>query len=129
MKKNGMLCFLFLTLTCQAFALEVIDDEGNVVTLSQPAQRIISLAPHITENLYTAGAGPNIVGAVDYSNFPEEALSIPSIGSYRAFNLEAILSLKPDLVVAWKSGNGEAKIARLKSLGLTVFVESQLLPW
>lgn len=116
----GILCLLS---AYRVGALEVVDDEGQRVKLLAPAQRIISLAPHITENLYSSGAGAQVVGAVDYSNFPEEALSIKSVGSYRAFNLETILSLKPDLVIAWRSGNGDEKISRLKALGLTVYVE------
>lgn len=121
---NKFLLFsLLFVMAFPAFTLEVIDDEGSRISLKEPAQRIVSLAPHITENLFTAGAGGQVVGAVAYSNFPPEAEKISSIGSYRAFNLEAILALKPDLVVAWRSGNGDAKIARLKSLGLTVFVE------
>jgi len=116
----GILCLLS---ACRVGALEVFDDEGQLVKLMAPAQRIISLAPHITENLYSSGAGAQVIGVVDYSNFPEEALSIKSIGSYRAFNFETILSLNPDLIIAWRSGNGDEKISRLKALGLTVYVE------
>ena len=103
-------------------ATVVVDDEGGELVFDQPAQRIISLAPHITENLFSAGAGSQVVGVVSYSDFPKEAQSIASVGNYRMFSLESILALEPDLIVAWKSGNGEGKIAQLRALGLKVFV-------
>ncbi len=104
------------------FAVTIVDDEGTELVFDQPALRVVSLAPHLTENLFSAGAGSQVVGVVSYSDFPEEAKAIASVGNYRAFSLEAILALDPDLIVAWKSGNGDAKIAQLKSLGLKVFV-------
>ncbi len=84
--------------------------------------RVISLAPHLTEILYEIGAGQQIVGAVSYSNYPEEAKKIPQIGDYNRLDLETILALKPDLVVGWKSGNSKEEIKRLKKLGLKVHV-------
>lgn len=97
------------------------DSVGATIRLQQPARRIISLAPHITENLYAAGAGERLVGAVDYSDFPEAANRVPRVGGYSRPDLEAIVALKPDLVLTWQSGNSEAMVAKLKSLGLTVF--------
>ncbi|MDA3833051.1 MAG: cobalamin-binding protein [Spirochaetales bacterium] len=88
---------------------------------SKPAQRIISLAPHITEMLYSAGAGHKIVGVVSsYSDFPKAALSLPVIGSYNAINLEEIIQLNPDLILAWQSGNRLQDIQRLEDLGFKV---------
>lgn len=92
---------------------------NSAVAESSP-QRIISLAPHITELLYEVGAGQEIVGAVSYSDYPEEARDIPRIGSYDKINYEAILAMQPTLVIAWNSGNGEDSIARLRELGLRV---------
>ncbi len=87
---------------------------------AQPAQRIISLAPHITEMLYSAGAGDKIVGVVAYSDFPKAALNLPVIGNYNAINLEEIIELKPDLIIGWQSGNRLQDIQRLKELGFKV---------
>ncbi len=105
-----------------ADSITVVDDLGRTLVLPKPAQRIISLAPHITENLFTAGAGAQIVGVVEYSDYPAAAHSITSIGNSAHFNLEAIIQLQPDLVVAWGSGNGMAKIQPVIDLGIPVFI-------
>ena len=102
--------------------ISVVDDIGKPVTLRQPAHRIISLAPHVTELLYAAGAGSRIVGAVEYSDYPEEAKRIPRVGSGFGFDLEAIAAMRPDLVIAWQSGNPSWQLARLGSLGFPLFV-------
>ena len=106
--------------TAQA-EIVIRDDTGATVRLPQPARRIVSLAPHITENLFAAGAGARIVGAVDYSDFPEAAKRIPRVGGYSRPDLEAIVALKPDLVLTWRSGNADTVVDKLKSLGLTVY--------
>ncbi len=100
----------------------VKDDTGREVRLKGPAKRIISLAPHVTETLYAAGAGPALVGAVDYSDYPEAARKLPRVGGYSRLDLEAIAALKPDLLIAWESGNAPANIEKLRALGLAVFV-------
>lgn len=100
----------------------VVDDSGRRVTLAEPARRIVSLAPHVTEALYAAGAGERVVAAVSYSDHPEAARDLPRIGRYDNLNVEAILAQEPDLVVGWGSGNPEAQLARLRDLGLTLYV-------
>jgi len=105
-----------------AASIEVIDDRGVSIQLAQPAERIISLAPSLTELLYVAGAGDKLVGVVEYSDYPEEALSLPLIGRFDRFDIERILELKPDLVVAWLTGNPRSTIEGLERLGLTVYV-------
>jgi len=102
--------------------IQVSDDLGNEFELQQPAQRIISLAPNITELLFFVGAGEQIVGADEFSDYPEAARAIPRVNNYAAANYELILALKPDLVIAWRSGNGREIIERLQQLGLRVFV-------
>lgn len=98
------------------------DDSGADLSLAQPARRIVSLAPHLTELLFEAGAGSKVVGVVSYSDFPEAAKSLPQVGSYNNVDLEALIALKPDLVVAWKSGNRDAHLDRLAALGIPVYV-------
>lgn len=100
----------------------VKDDAGQEVHLRQPARRIISLSPNITELLYAAGAGDWIVGTVDYSDYPEAAKKIPRVGGYERIDLEAVAALRPDLVVGWQSGNLPGHIAKLKGLGIPVFL-------
>ena len=102
--------------------IRLVDDNGDELVLAQPAQRIISLAPNITEVLFHIGAGAQIVGADEYSNYPEAAKQIQRVNNHAAANYELILSLKPDLVIAWQSGNGDKIIDPLRKLGFPVFV-------
>ncbi len=100
----------------------VVDDIGNKISLQQPARRIISLAPHLTEIVYALGGGEQITATVAWSDFPEEAKALPVVASNNKINYELLLEYQPDLVLAWLSGNGEGIIGRLKSLGLNVYV-------
>lgn len=84
------------------------------------AKRIIALAPHIVENLYAVGAGGLIVGTTEHADFPEQANQIPRIGNYARLNIEQVLAVDPDLIIAWKSGNPSDDLARLKKLGLNI---------
>lgn len=101
--------------------IEVSDDRQRTVILSQPAQRVISLAPHITELLFEAGAGERIVGTVGYSDYPEPARKIPRIGSFNKFDYEAITVLSPDLIIAWHSGNPASQMRGIHGLDVPVF--------
>lgn len=101
--------------------LAVLDDYGNEVSLKAPAQRIVSLSPHLTELLYAAGAGARLVGAVDYSDHPAEARALPRVGSDAGIDLEAVLALRPDLVVAWPNAGSLKAVNRLAELGIPVF--------
>ena len=103
-------------------AAEAYDDEGTLVSLTAPATRIISLAPSLTEVLYAVGAGNKVIGVVEFSDYPPEARSLPVVGRYDSLDLETLLALQPDLVIAWRSGNPRAAINRLRELGLTVYV-------
>ncbi|MAK34336.1 MAG: cobalamin-binding protein [Acidiferrobacter sp.] len=100
----------------------VVDDAGQEVALTSPAMRVVSLAPNITEILFFIGAGEQMVGAVEYSDFPPAARDLPVIGSHSRFDVEQILSLKPDLIVGWLSGNSLEDLEGLKRLGLPVFI-------
>ena len=108
--------------TTDAKTVEVVDDIGRTVKLDKPAARIVSLAPHITENLFAAGVGRRVSGAVNYSDYPAEARGIPSVGGYDNFDIETILALQPDLVIAWKEGNQFHQVERLMNLGLAVYI-------
>lgn len=96
------------------------DDFGHEVKLPGPAQRIISLAPHITELVFASGAGEKLVGTVSYSDFPEAAKQVPRIGTNKQLSYESIVGLNPDLVLSWRSGNGDEVASRLRSLGINV---------
>jgi iron complex transport system substrate-binding protein len=112
---------LFVFVIAKANAVSAVDSDGRRVSLAAPAQRIISLAPHVTEQLFAAGAGAKLVAASEYSDYPEEAKSLPRVASSGTVNLEMVLALKPDLVVAWRLEATAAALARLESLGVPVF--------
>ncbi|WP_207556758.1 cobalamin-binding protein [Paraburkholderia acidicola] len=102
-------------------SITVTDDSGATVTLAAPAQRVISLAPHVTELLYAAGGGAKLVGAVTYSDYPPEAKQLPRVGDNKALDLERIVALKPDLIVVWRHGNAQAQLERLRELHIPLF--------
>jgi iron complex transport system substrate-binding protein len=102
--------------------IAVEDDLGRRIVLDEPARRIVSLAPHVTEILFAAGAGAFVVGATLWSDHPDAASRITRIGDTHNIDLETIAALRPDLVVGWQSGNGPARIRRLEELGYRVFV-------
>ena len=102
--------------------IEVVDDHGRAVRLQGPARRIVSLSPHITENLFSAGAGHLVAGAVDHSDYPAAARAIKRVGGYDNFDVELILALQPDLIIAWKEGNPFHLVEKLERLGLTVYI-------
>lgn len=115
---------LWATLSSTPAQAEIVvkDDTGTTIRLKEPARRIVALAPHIAESLFAIGAGDRLVGTVDYSDFPPEAKKVPRIGGYSRLDLEAIAGLKPDLVLAWQSGNNMPQIEKLRALGLNVHV-------
>jgi iron complex transport system substrate-binding protein len=114
------LCLALLPL-CLPAAIRVVDDLGQSVELARPARRIVSLAPHITELLFDAGAGAAVVGVSEFSDFPAPARDLPRVGGGGGIDLEAVVALHPDLVIAWASGNPAAQVQRLRALGLAVF--------
>ncbi|MFH7566300.1 MULTISPECIES: cobalamin-binding protein [Oceanimonas] len=83
------------------------------------AKRIISLAPHITEILFAIGAGEQVVGVDEASDYPEAATALPDIANYRSINLEQVLALEPDLIIAWQSAQS-LQVAPLVQLGIPV---------
>ena len=105
-----------------ASALTVMDDVGIELRLDRPAQRVISLSPHLTELMYSIGAGDRLAGVARGSDFPAEAAALAEIGDAAGLDFERIVHLRPDLVLAWGSGNRSVDIARLRSLGLRVLV-------
>ena len=116
-----LLLFQWPGVSLQA-AITVTDDAGRQVILEQPARRIVSLAPYLGELLFAAGAGHAVVGVSEFSDYPAAAAAVSRIGGGSGLDLEAILALQPDLVVAWQSGNPVNQVERLRALGLTVFL-------
>ncbi|HWH49253.1 MAG TPA: cobalamin-binding protein [Burkholderiales bacterium] len=120
--------FFFAGLLSQLFstnvqpAVEVADDRGLVLRREFPAQRVIALAPHLTELVFAAGAGNRLVARVRGSDFPPEARAVAEVGDAAGLDFERIVALQPDLVLAWGSGNRRVDVQRLERLGLAVAV-------
>lgn len=102
-------------------AITVHDDDGTPVTVAKPAQRILALAPHITELVFAAGGGEKIVGVISYSDYPEAAKKIARVGDSRQYDMERIIAMKPDLIVAWMHGGAERQIAMLRQLKVPIY--------
>ena len=98
------------------------DDLGRTVSLPGPPRRIISLAPSLTETLFALELDSAIVAVTDFCDYPPEARLRPRVGGMRNPAAEAIVKLRPDLVLMSGSGNLQSDFARLTDLGLTVFV-------
>ena len=120
MKRTILLAALLLGAGAQAVTVK--DDAGQPISLDKPARRVISLAPHATELLFAAGGGEHVVGAVNYSDYPEAAKRIPRIGSNREVDIERIMALRPDLIVAWMHGSSERQIELVRQLGVPVYL-------
>lgn len=119
--RGAMAMAAALTVTPSVADITVTDDLGRTVTLETPAQRIVSLAPHTTENLFSAGAGARVVAVVDHSDFPPAARRIPSLGNYAQFSVEALIAFAPDLVVAWRTAKSRALLDHIERLGIAVY--------
>ncbi|MBK8782308.1 MAG: cobalamin-binding protein [Anaerolineales bacterium] len=101
--------------------LTFTDDMGREITLAGTPERIVSLAPSTTEILFAVGAGDQVVGRDEFSDYPEEAKALPSIGgSFGEYNVEAIVALNPDLVIAAEINTPEL-VKQLEDLGVTVY--------
>lgn len=97
------------------------DDTGTEVCLDQPASRIAALSPGATELVWAAGAGEKVVAVVSFSDYPEAAKEITSVGSHTRMDLERLMELQPDLVIGWVTGNPPEQLEALADLGLPVF--------
>lgn len=118
---------LFLASLCTAAprtapaAVELEQPDGQVLVLEQPARSLVTLSPHLAELVFEAGAGETLLATVEYSDYPAEAQGLPRVGDAFRLDVEGILALRPDLVVAWGSGNPRAAVAQLSALGLDVW--------
>ena len=121
----AFMCFALILSACGATSaapaeLTFKDGLGRTVKLSGPAQKIVSLAPSNTELLFAVGAGKQVVGHDDFSDYPAEAKAIPSVGGLDKYNYEQLVSLKPDLVLLAEINTPE-QVSKLESLGLNVY--------
>jgi iron complex transport system substrate-binding protein len=117
------LLFLFgLTSNQPAIAgITLPQADGELLTLTAPATRIITLAPNLAELVFAAGAGKYLKAVVEYSNFPAQVTQIPRVGDAFRIDLESVIEFEPDLVIAWKSGNPPTALQKLQQLGIKVW--------
>lgn len=122
MKIRWLAFLLCISFSAAGEACEVIDDAGHRIKLAHSAQRIVSLAPDLTEILFATGAGKQIVGVMQNSDYPPTAKKIPIVASYNSVDLEKIVTLHPDLIVLWSEG----KLAEsLRKLNIPIYVSHQ----
>jgi len=105
-----------------AAPIALTDDLGRNMTLQEPAKRIVTLAPFLTELVFAAGAGDRVVGVSAYSDYPPEARGLPVVSSAVDVSLEQVAALKPDLVLAWRDSFRREDIERITRFGAAVFV-------
>jgi len=115
-----VLCGLGITKASVA-SITLLQANGEPLILPEPARRIITLAPNLAELVFAAGAGEHLKAVVEYSNFPAQVIAIPRVGDAFRIDLERIIELNPDLVIAWKSGNPQTALQKLTQLGITVW--------
>jgi iron complex transport system substrate-binding protein len=109
-------------------AIAVVDDAGDTVRLARPAQRVVSLIPATTELLFAMGQGGLVAGRTRWCDYPAAAAAVPSVGDGITPNLEAVLGVRPDLVVLYHSGQNGTAAERLRALGVpAIRVRSDLL--
>ena len=119
--KHTLLLFLCWSVTVFA-DITVVDDSGTTLVLAEPARKIVSLSPHLTELLFSLGVGDRIEATVDFSDYPEAALNIPRLGNAFSVSVEAVIEQSPDLIVAWMTGGNHRTFEQLRALGYPVFV-------
>ncbi len=122
MNARGLIALILWMSQSAYAAITLQDDTGSSITLTHPARRIISLAPHVTELIYAVDAGAQLVGVDSASDYPASVKNLPRIGDYSRVNFERVAALKPDLVIGWASGNRAADIYKLKQMGITVLL-------
>lgn len=108
--------------TVAANDIVVVDDWQRTVMLEVPARRIITLAPHLTELVYSAGGGDRLVGVSEHSDYPPQALALPVVADYRTFNRELLIKLNPDLILVWGVMLKSPLLQRLRSTDYDFYV-------
>ena len=128
MQKTLIFLWMSLLATIAQATISVQDGTGQTVTIPHEIHKVVALTPHAAELAYSAGAGSKLVGVTQESDYPEPVKSLPKIGSYVQINLEAIIKLKPDLVIAWQDGGQAPLIQALRQASIPVFMSHPLAP-
>lgn len=121
-RRLGMLLAVLSTVAAStAHAAEFSDDRGRRVVWQTPPARVVTLAPSLTEIVYAVGGGARVVGADTHSDHPPAARALPRVGDALRVDIERLLVLQPDLVLAWGSGNTGRELAQIEAAGVPVF--------
>ncbi len=128
MQKTLIFLWISLLTAIAQATISVQDGTGKNVTVPHEIRKVVALTPHAAELAYSAGAGSKLVGVTQESDYPEPVKSLPKIGSYVQINLEAIIKLKPDLVIAWQDSGQAPLIQALRQAGIPVFMSHPLAP-
>lgn len=97
---------------------------SSMVLANEPAQRVISLAPHATELAYAAGLGDKLIAVSEMSDYPAQANTLEKVSNYQGIKLERIIALQPDLVIAWPAGNPAKELEKLKQFDIPIYYSS-----
>ncbi len=118
----SVVCVILLIFSSPCFAeISLPQADGSSLELKAPAKRLLTLSPHLTELVFAAGAGKNLIATVEYSEYPPAAAKLPRVGDAFRIDVERVLALSPDLVIAWDSGNPRQAVSQIVSLGIPVW--------
>ena len=118
------LLLLLLTIPVSVFGQQVKDDFNRTLTVTAPIQRIISLAPHLSELVFSAGAGEKLVGISRHCDYPPEVLTLPQVSDYQSINFEQIALLEADLILVWDAVLKNNRLDLLQRLSKNVYVSA-----
>ena len=121
MRFSSFCIVLLLTSVTAGADVALSQADGSVLELRAPAEKLVTLSPHLAELVFAAGAGRHLIATVEYSEYPEGASEIARIGDAFRIDVERVLSLRPDLVIGWDSGNPRQALDQLSSLGIPVW--------
>lgn len=135
-RRTKILAFLFLTLLLFSVGCktanqtaqnenkmrDIADDLGRKIQIPEKVERVVSLAPNLTENIFAVGAGDRLVGVTTFCNYPEEAQKIAKVGDTISPNMETIIALKPQIVFVSTASQIETFTKQLEAQNITVFV-------
>ncbi|MDT8319036.1 MAG: cobalamin-binding protein [Xanthomonadales bacterium] len=117
----GLLCALLAGPPVLVADIELTQADGTALILPAAAQSLVTLSPHLAELAFAAGAGKRLLATVEYSEYPPTAAELLRVGDAFRLDVERIVALRPDLVIAWESGNPQAALEQLERLGLRVW--------
>jgi iron complex transport system substrate-binding protein len=120
-KRSRILLAGLLAVPMVACSAALTDDTGREVPLEPAVRRVVTLAPNLTELVHAVGAGATLVATDQSSDHPPEVVSLPRVGDHRRVDIERLVALAPDLVLAWGSGNTARELAQLESAGIRIF--------